>query len=117
MFTVVVLLIFLVGAGVALWWIFKGNNSVATGNQNASLQAEATKSGNTTAQPAAGSPGDINSTANKNSINAIAINQNRANANASAKPTNSSGGLPMVDDTPPDVPPPPLTPFTGSLSV
>jgi serine/threonine protein kinase len=116
---VIVLVIFLIGAGAALWWVFKGNNSVATGNQNASLQAGATPSGNTSAQRDSINSTDINSTQNKNSSPAYPanINQNGANANTSAKPSNSSGGLPLVDDTPANVPPPPLTPFTGSLSV
>ncbi len=114
-----VLVIFLAGAAAALWWVFKGNNPETSGNQNASLQAGSATAGNTAAQKETSYPTDINSTQNKNSTgnNPSNINQNGANANASVKPTNSSGGLPMVDDTPPNVPPPPLTPFTGSLSV
>jgi eukaryotic-like serine/threonine-protein kinase len=113
---VAALVIFLAAASAALWWIFKGNKTIVSENQNASLAYE--KSGNSSAQSAAAAPpGDINSTANKNSINSININKNAANGNASTKPANPSGELPIVDDTPPDVPPPPLTPFTGSLSV
>jgi serine/threonine-protein kinase len=114
MINIVALVIFLAAASAALWWVFKGNKTIVSENQNASLAYE--KSGNSSAQSAAAAPSDINSTANKNSINIVNINKNGANANTSAKPVNPSGELPIVDDTPPDVPPPPLTPFTGSLS-
>ncbi|MEW6125662.1 MAG: protein kinase [Acidobacteriota bacterium] len=110
----VALLVFLAAAGVALWWVFKPKPEInPTPNSNAGSTVDTAKSGNSASQRDVINPSDINSTANKNgAINPA--NKNAGNTNASTKPP---GELPTVDDTQPDVGPPPLTPFSGNVSV